>query len=84
MSIALESYSNPQKIRQVFMSAMKKKFLILVSGFLLSDPLWPTSSGPRPKPLDGSILLKFLLETRLKSESFDTLINLLGFLVQKL
>jgi len=36
------------------------------------------------KLLDGSILLKFLLETRLKSNSFDTLHNLLGFLVQKL
>ena len=34
---------------------------------------WPTSSGPRPKPLDGTILLKILLETRLKSASFDTL-----------
>jgi len=29
-------------------------------------------------------LLKFLLETRLQSESFDTLDNLLGFQVQKL
>jgi len=47
-------------------------------------PSWPTLSGSRPKPLDGSILLKFLLETRLKSKSFDTLIDLLGFLVQKL
>ena len=35
-------------------------------------------------PLDGSILLKFLLETRLQSESFDTLNNLLWFRVQKL
>jgi len=47
-------------------------------------PFWPTSSGPRPKPLDGSISLKFLLETKLESESFDTLDNLLGFWVQKL
>jgi len=44
-------------------------------------PFWPTSSGPGPKPLDGSISLKFLLETRLKSESFDTLDDLLGFQV---
>jgi len=29
--------------------------------------------------LDGNILLKFLLETRLKSESFDTLDDLLWF-----
>jgi len=47
-------------------------------------PFCPTSTGPRPKTLDGSNLLKFLLETNLKSESFDTLIYFLGFLVQKL
>jgi len=47
-------------------------------------PPWPTSPGPGPKPLDGSFSLKFLLETRLQSESFDTLDDLLGFLVQKL
>ena len=40
---------------------------------------WSTSSDPRPKPLDDSISLKFLLETRLKSESFDILGDLLGF-----
>jgi len=34
--------------------------------------------------LDGSILLKFLLETRLQSKSFDTLDDLLVFRVQKL
>jgi len=34
--------------------------------------------------LGGSISLKFLLETRLKSKAFDTLIDLLGFLVEKL
>ena len=39
----------------------------------------PISSSPRHKPLDGSISLKFSLETRLKYESFDTLDNLLGF-----
>ena len=47
-------------------------------------PPWPTSPGPGPKPLDGSISLKFLLETRLQSESFDTLDDLLGFRVQTL
>jgi len=36
-------------------------------------PSWPTSSGPGPKLLDGGITLKLLLETKLKSESFDTL-----------
>ena len=34
--------------------------------------------------LDDSISLKFLLETRLQFESFDTLDDLLGFQVQKL
>ena len=42
-------------------------------------PFWPTSCGPRPKSLDGSISLEFLVETRLKSESFDTLDDFLGF-----
>jgi len=45
---------------------------------------WPTSSGPAPKLLDGSILRKFLLDIRLKSKPFDTLNNLLGFRVQTL
>ena len=44
---------------------------------------WPTSPGSGPKLLDGSILLKFLLKTRLQSESFDGLDDLLGFEVQK-
>ena len=47
-------------------------------------PPWPTLPGPGCQPLDGSISLKFLLETRLQSESFDTLDDLLGFRVQKL
>jgi len=46
-------------------------------------PLWSTSPGPGPKPLVGSILLKFFLETRVKSESCDSLADLLelGFKV---
>jgi len=44
----------------------------------------PTSPDPGPKLLDGSISLMFLLGTRLQSESFDTLDDLLGFQVQKL
>jgi len=40
--------------------------------------------GPGPKALDGSISLNFLLETRLKSESFETGDDLLRFQVQKL
>jgi len=54
----------------------------VISGGL--RPPWLTSPGPGPKPLDGSILLKFLFETRLQSESFDTLDDLLGFRVEKL
>jgi len=45
---------------------------------------WPTSPSPGPKPLDGSVSLKFLLETRLQCESFDTSDDLLAFQVQKL
>jgi len=47
-------------------------------------PLWLTLSGPGRQPLGGSISLKFLLETWLQSEFFDTLDDLLGFRVQKL
>ena len=47
-------------------------------------PFWPTSLGPGPKPLDGSMSLKFLLGTTLQSEYFDTLDDLLRFQVQKL
>ena len=45
-------------------------------------PPWPTLPGPGRQLLGGSISLKFLLETRLQSESFDTLDDLLGFRVQ--
>ena len=47
-------------------------------------PHWPTLPGSWRQPLGGSISLKFLLETRLQAESFDTLHDLLGFRVQKL
>ena len=47
-------------------------------------PPWPTLPDPGRQLLDGSISLKFLLETRLQSESFDTLDDLLGFRVQQL
>jgi len=45
---------------------------------------WPTLPGPGRQLLGGSISLKFVLEIRLQSESFDTLDGLLGFQVQKL
>jgi len=35
-----------------------------------------------PQLLDGIFLFKFLLETRLESESFEPLIGFLAFLVQ--
>jgi len=39
---------------------------------------------PRARPLDGSISLKFSLETRLEYESFESLINFVVFMVLKL
>ena len=70
----------------------KKIFCLGGFGFFVSDiisgghlgPPWPTLLGHGRQPLGGSISLKFLLETRLQSESFDTLDDLLGFRVQKL
>ena len=41
-------------------------------------------SWPRAQPLGQSISLKFSLETRLASESFEPLIDFLAFVVQKL
>jgi len=45
-------------------------------------PTWSTSPGPGLKLLHGSIPMKVLWETSLQSESFDTLVDLLGFRVQ--
>ena len=44
---------------------------------------WPTLPGSGPKLLDGNVSLKFL-QTRLQSESFDTLDDLLVFQVERL
>jgi len=71
---------------------LKKNFLLGGYGFFVNDviigrtfrPPWPTLPGPGRQPLVGSFSLKFLLEPRLQSESFDTLDDLLGFRVQKL
>jgi len=46
---------------------------------ILANVTWP-----RAQPLGQSGSLKFSLETRLESESFEPLINFLAFLVQKL
>ena len=65
----------------------KKIFCLGDAGFCewrTFRPPGPTLSGPGRQLLGGSISLKFLLETRLQSESFDTLDDLLGFRVQKL
>jgi len=48
-------------------------------GVILAHVAWP-----RAQPLGQSVSLKFSLETRLKSESFEPLIDFLAFLVQKL
>ena len=55
----------------------------VVSGGLLGH-LDPLCLALGANLLSGSISLKFLLETRLQSESIDTLDDLLGFRVQKL
>jgi len=69
---------------------MKTNFLVLfffvsniISG-VVSSLFGPLHLALGPKLLDSSISLKFLLETKLQSESFDTLDDLLGFQVQKL
>jgi len=73
--------------------ALNKKIFGWGCGFFVSDVLIGSHlghlgilylAGPGPKSLDGSISLKFLLETRLQSKSFDTLNDLLRFQVQKL
>jgi len=48
-------------------------------GVILAHVAWP-----RAQPLGQSVSLKFSLETRLESESFEPLIDFLTFLVQKL
>ena len=53
----------------------------VISSFrvILAHVAWP-----RAQPLGQSISLKFSLETRLQSKSFEPLIDFLTFLVQKL
>ena len=48
-------------------------------GVILAHVAWP-----RAQPLGQSVSLKFSLETRLESESFEPLVDFLAFLVQKL
>jgi len=46
--------------------------------------IWAHVTWPRAQPFDGSISLKFSLETKLESKSFETLIDFLAFLVETL
>jgi len=50
----------------------------------VSDIISEVGFWPRAQLLDGSISLKFSLKTRLESESYEPLIDVLVFLVQKL
>jgi len=43
----------------------------VISGVGFQRPFWPRL--PWLQPLDGSLLLKFSVKTRLKSESFEPL-----------
>jgi len=56
----------------------KQNFCLGVAGFFDWRHKWRTFGR---QPLGGSILLKFLLETRLESESFEPMIDFLAFLV---
>jgi len=85
--IALESCSNPQKTWQVFKSTMKKCCLILGFSIFVNKSTFGLF-GPHHLALGPNrYIVSFFsgfLEIRLKSESFDTLDDLLGFQVQKL
>jgi len=64
----------------------KKELLLGRCGFFVSDIINGGLFGHLhlAQPLDSSISLKVLLDSRLQSESFDTLDDLLGFRIQKL
>jgi len=68
---------------------MKKKcfgFVFFVGDVISEAGFWPIFdhvTWPRAQPLNGSISLKFPLETMLESKPFEPLINFLAFLVQK-
>jgi len=53
--------------------------VVLGSFWLMFPGLWPKAQS-----LGQSVTLKFSLETRLESKSFEPLIDFLAFLVQKL
>ena len=83
--IPLESCAKSQKIRQVFLSAGGlQTFCEWRHNWSSFWAILAHISWPRAQPLGQSISLKFSLETRHESESFEHLIDFLAFLVQKL
>ena len=85
----VESFSKAQETQQV----CTRKNIFCLGVWIFYEwhhewrtfrPPWPTAPGPGLKPLHGSISVKFLLEIRLHSQSFDTLDDLVGFRDQKL
>jgi len=89
--IALEGCSNPQNSARLLVCTRKKFFLVGGCWFFVSDVImkkfWAILAPvtwPRVQLLGQSISLKILLKTRLESESFQSLIDFLAFLVQKL
>jgi len=65
-------------LNAIFKTGTRSTNVVLAGDLVLAGTMLVTLA------LDGSISLKFLLETRLQSKSFDTLDDLLGFLFRKL
>jgi len=84
--IALESCSNLQKIRQVGKSLVGycRIFVSDIISEVVFGPFWLMFAWPKAQLLGQSVSLKFSLETKLESESFEPLIDFLAFLGQKL
>ena len=89
--IALESCLMSQQISQSSRLHLKKIFWSGLRIFCEWRHKWSSFrvilahvAWPRAQLLGQSVSLKFSLETRLESESFEPLINFLAFLVQKL
>ena len=51
---------------------------------VISEVVLAHVARPGAQPLGQSVSLKFSLESRLESKSFEPLINFLAFLIQKL
>jgi len=62
----------------------RKNFFLGGCGFFVSDVISGGLFGHLGQLSDGSILVKFLLETKLQNMSLDTLDDLLGLQLQKL